>query len=142
MTPQTITPGSMGIFSVRIRLFSLQNPEKHRLVEATVDTGALLPVIPREILRELDAEPDETRVFHLANGQRIRRSVAQIGIEYEGHRAATSVVMGEPGDASLLGSVALETLGYEADPVHKILRPTTMYMMGLAPKPRRGTSTS
>ncbi len=142
MTGFGLRPSLMGIFTVRVRLYSLRRPDRIREVEATVDTGALFPVLPRDILRDLDAKPDEMRTFQLANGERIQRGVAQIGLEYEGHRVATPVVLGEPGDAVLLGSVALESLGYEADPVHRTLRPTTLYLMRLGPAAsRRGAPT-
>ena len=134
MTASGVRPSSMGIFAVRIHLYSLRRPDRVREIEATVDTGALFPVLPRAILRQLDAKRGETRTFQLANGKHLRRDIAQIGIEFEGHRAATSVVVGEPGDAVLLGSVALESLGYEVDPVHKTLRPTTLYLMALRPR--------
>ncbi len=132
----------MGIFTVRVHVYSLRDSRKRRELEATVDTGALFPVIPRSLLEELDADPIETRTFVLANGEPIRRHVAQVGVEYEGHRAATPVILGEPGDATLLGALALEGLGYEADPVHKTLRPTTLYLLGLgiATRPRSSSS--
>ncbi len=133
MAARSVHPSSMAIFSVRVRVYSLQDDQKVREIEATVDTGALFPVLPREILRHLDAEPIETRTFVLANGEHIRRGVAQIGVEYEGHRTPTSVIVGEPDDAVLLGALALEGLGYEADPVHQTLRPTTLYLLALAP---------
>ena len=55
-----------------------------------------------------------------------------MGLEYEGRRCATLVVLGEPGDASLLGALALETLGYEVDPASMTLRAATQYLMRAA----------
>jgi predicted aspartyl protease len=125
----------MGVFSVRIRVFSLKDARKSREIVLTVDTGATYPVLPRRLAEELDARPEERRTFTLANGERIERDIGYVGMEYGGRRCPTLVVLGEPGDASLLGAIALEALGYEADPTSKTLRPTTQYLMGLSDSP-------
>jgi predicted aspartyl protease len=142
MPGTAITLSPMGVFTVRIRVYSLRDEGRVREVEAIVDTGALFPVFPREFLADLGAERIETRRFVLANGEEIRRDVAQLGLEYEGHRAPTLVILGEPGDASVLGALALEGLGYEADAVHKRLRPTTLYLLGLGTRPESQSSTA
>jgi predicted aspartyl protease len=122
----------MGVFSVRVRAFSLQDPRRSQEVELTVDTGATYPVLPRSLAEGLDAQLLERRTFVLANGDRIERDVGYLGMEFEGRRGATLVVLGEPGDASLLGALALEALGYEVDPVSRTLRPATQYLMRTA----------
>ncbi len=132
MTPESIPVRSMGIFSVRVRVFSLQDDKRSREVELTVDTGATYPVLPRGLAEGVGVRLVERRTFVLANGERIERDVGYVGMEYEGRRCATLVVLGEPGDASLVGALALEALGYEVDPASRTLRPATQYLMPAA----------
>lgn len=96
-----------------------------------VDTGATLPVIPRAVSDELGIEVAETRTFTLADGTEISRSVGWAGISYDGRRTPSLVILGEEEDGSLLGAVALEGLGLEADPVRRTLRPAPQYLLFL-----------
>lgn len=119
----------MGLFAVRAEVFSIRDPQKSRVLEFIVDTGATLSVIPQEVAEELGVEPEEKRIFQLANGTHVARDVGSAGFTYEGHRTVGSVVIGQRGDVPLLGAVVLESWGYEADPVHKTLRPSSMYLL-------------
>lgn len=119
----------MGVFQVRVRFYSLRDPTKEREIEVTVDTGATLSILPRKIAEELDVLPEGRRWFYLADGSRVSREVGSAGVEYEERRLPTTVVLGAPHDPPLLGAVALESLGYEADPVHRTLRPATRLPM-------------
>ena len=49
----------------------------------------------------------------------VARDTGVAGIEYEGHHAGVTIIFGEPQDTSALGATALESLGYELDPVTK-----------------------
>jgi hypothetical protein len=44
----------------------------------------------------------------------------------EGTEGGATVVISEPGDAALLGTTSLETLGYGMDPIHRKLAPQTL----------------
>ena len=121
----------MGLFAVNVEVFSIRDVRKSRVLEFIVDTGATLSVVPADIAKELGAEPEEKAMFELANGERVARDIGHLGFSYEGRRRLLPVVIGEANDIPLLGAIALESLGYEADPVHKTLRPTTMYMMSV-----------
>ncbi len=123
----------MGLFEVRLDVYSLQDPRKVRTLPFIVDTGATLSVIPREVADELDIRAEEKRLFQLANGSRVARDIGHAGFEYEGRWRLSTVVIGEPGDVPLLGAVTLETLGHEVDPVNRTLRPTEQYLLHAAP---------
>ncbi len=119
----------MGLFAVKVEVFSIHDAQKSRVLEFIVDTGATLSVIPQEVADELGVEPEEKRIFQLANGSHVARDIGSAGFAYGGHRTVGSVVIGQRGDVPLLGAVVLESWGYEADPVHKTLRPSQMYLL-------------
>ncbi len=125
----------MGIFRVRAQIFNLQDEERTLEVEMVVDTGATLPVIPRTVSEELGIEEAERRTFTLADGREVSRSIGWAGIAYDGRRAPSLVILGEEEDVSLLGAVALESLGLEADPVNRTLRPAPQYLLFLRGPP-------
>ena len=132
----------MGLFSVPVEVFSIRDVRKSRVLEFTVDTGATLSVLPKDIAEALDVEPEESRTFLLANGSRVMRDIGHAGLVYEGRRRLLTVDIGKRGDIPVLGATALVSLGYAVDPVHRTLRPTTMYMMGLQPASVRRPSLS
>lgn len=119
----------MGLFEVQVEVYSVHDPGNARTLAFIADTGATLSVIPGEVAAELGVDPEEKRIFQLANGTHVARDIGQVGFQYEGRRTLNSVVIGERGDVPLLGAVTLETLGYEVDPVHKTLRPTQQYLL-------------
>lgn len=141
MSSVRLQASSMGVFGVRVRIYRLSDPRDEHELELTVDTGATYPVIPRTLAQTVGVTDLERRRFTLANGEQVERDVGYIGMEYEGHRGPVLVVLGERKDASLLGALALETLGYEVDPVSQALRPATQYLMSaLGLPPGRGST--
>jgi hypothetical protein len=46
----------------------------------------------------------------------------------DGDRAASFVIFGEEGDATLLGTVSIEALGFMLDPIRRELRPLPMVL--------------
>ena len=132
----------MGLFEVRIQVFSLRDAQNSRTLEFIVDTGATLSVIPPEVADELGVHAEEKRLFELANGSHVARDVGHVGFAYEGRRVILPVVIGQRGDVPLLGAVTLETLGYEADPVSKTLRPSQLYLLHTGAGPAGAERTS
>ena len=119
----------MGLFAVRVEVFSIRDAQKARVLEFIVDTGATLSVIPQEVAEELGVQPEEKRIFQLANGTHVARDIGSVGFAYEGRRTVGSVVIGQRGDVPLLGAVVLESWGFEADPVHNNIRPSQMFLL-------------
>lgn len=122
----------MRLFAVRVEVFSIRDVRKARVLGFIVDTGATLSVIPPDVAEELGVEPEEKRIFQLADGSHVARDIGSVGFSYEGRRTVGSAVIGRRGDVPLLGAVVLESWGYEADPVHKLLRPSQMYLLHVA----------
>jgi len=92
---------------------------EHRLI---VDSGAVYTIVPAKLLREIGIEPDRLQRFELADGRSVTREVGSAVYELGKLRAATPVVFGKRGDASLLGVVTLEALGLTIDPLRRELR--------------------
>ena len=59
----------------------------------------------------------------------IEHDIGEVIIGYEDRRAVVPVVFGEPGDAPVLGVVALEALGYQLDPATKRLETPGLLMI-------------
>jgi hypothetical protein len=75
------------------------------------------------ILRRLGITPHSAREFVLGNGDVVRRRLATATFEYQGQRGDSLVIVGEPGDAPLLGATTLEGFGLVLDPFRRELRP-------------------
>ena len=100
-------------------------------VRFLVDTSAIYSVVPEHVWTKLGLEPLRTVEFTLADGTTIERDVSEARFEIEGQRATSPVVLGELGDAPLLGAVTLETLGLMVSPVSRRLLPMRMMLAAL-----------
>ena len=109
----------MDRFKVRFKVCSVREPERCREVEGVVDTGATVSVIPKEILQELEIAPSRPRVFTLADGSKIERTVSgailKIKVDGKEYETFDEVLFGEKGDEIILGVTALEHLGIKVD---------------------------
>ena len=114
----------MGTFSVSVRVGHPTEAEVSATVDLLVDTGATISFVPAAVLAGLGIHPRWTeREFETASGAVIRRSVGAALFAVDGHETLTPVVFGEPGDAAVLGAVALESLGLVVDPIARRLIP-------------------
>jgi predicted aspartyl protease len=119
----------MGTFRVPVRVYSLADATRGEALEMLVDTGATQSIVPGAILRQLGISVERRQTFHLANGESIDRDVGWIGVLCQGHRAITLAVFGEPDDASVLGALTLEELGFEVDPRARVLKPAVARLL-------------
>jgi len=98
-------------------------PATWRRKREPVDSGAIYSLVPAAVLMRLGIRPHSTREFVLANGEVVSRKLATATFEYQGHRGDSMVIVGEPGDAALLGATTLEGFGLVLDPFRRELRP-------------------
>lgn len=90
-------------------------------VEALVDTGASLTVLPKKIADELGIVPvSEERVATGAGPVIVKRGEAWIRLK--GRSGPFSIWISEFIDKVLLGVVVLESLGFELDPTTGTLK--------------------
>lgn len=92
-------------------------------VRFLVDSGAVYSLLPHEVWKRLGLQPRRREAFHLADGTRIERDVSECRIALPHGEGHTPVVLGEPGDAALLGMVTLEELGVTFNPFDRTLQP-------------------
>ena len=92
--------------------------------DVLVDTGSELTWIDRTVLERAGVQTEKKdRMFTMANGQRITRSVGFAIVAAEGEVTVDEVVFAEAGDLNLLGARSLEgmNLRVEVEPAQKQL---------------------
>ncbi len=105
----------MGVFRVRMKVSRLGARRMAR-VNAVVDTGAAVSVVPGKTLRRLGIKPLKRSVFTTANGERVEREVGVAWFVYDGSEGGSEVIFGEPRDPPLVGAMTLESLGLRVNP--------------------------
>jgi clan AA aspartic protease len=116
----------MGLTDIKMTVSNPADPSRLQELTFLIDSGAIFPVVPRETLAELGILPQRTESFSLADCTHIEREVGTAMFTYKGKTSAAPVIFGEPGDAILLGVVALESLGLVFDPLRRELRPAVL----------------
>lgn len=119
----------MGFVYVEVWVRNPADLGKGAAVELLVDTGAVFVSVPRAILESLGLQPITRRKLRVYGGGVVERDIGSVVIEYEDRRAGVTVIFGEAEDAAVLGVTALESLGYELDPVAKKLKPVELLML-------------
>jgi predicted aspartyl protease len=123
----------MGLVHVTMEVSRDGGPR--RRVRFLVDSGATYSVLPQPAWRALRLKSKRTLEFTLADGTAIRRSVSDCRFRYHGVDAPSPVVLGEPNDGALLGTVTLESLGLVLNPFDRTLKPMRMLLVALRPWP-------
>lgn len=118
----------MGLTAVELEIANPAKPKSRAKVRLLVDSGATLSVVSGSVLRRLGIRPHSKRGFILANGDKIERRVGDALFFFQGQRGASPAIVGEPGDADLLGTITLGTLGFILDPLRRELRPLPMML--------------
>lgn len=93
-----------------------------------MDSGATYTLLPERVWRTIGLEPKREHSFILADGTTLTRRVSECYIILPQGEAHTPVILGEPGDEALLGTVTLEILGLILDPFRRELRPMKMML--------------
>lgn len=111
----------MGITKVTLTVKNIYDPSKQTEEDFLVDTGAHYTVIPYPIVKKLDLKPNYEQQFSLADGKIVKRKIGSALIRFEGKELPAAVVLGEKGDAALLGVTTLENFGLMIDPFKRKL---------------------
>lgn len=127
----------MGLTVLTLEVANAAAPDQREPVEFLIDSGAVYSFVPRDILARLDIQPHSRQKFRLADGSMIDRDRGDALFFYRGQRGAAPVIFGEPGDATLLGAVSLESLGFVLDAIRRDLLPLPMVVAGTPPLTRR-----
>ena len=116
----------MGHVWVKARI---GDPGRRRVreVEALVDTGATLTVVPRGLARELGLEVTGRLPVATAGG-RLVLDRTRVWLELEGREDVITALISDSIDKVLIGVTALEVLGLQVDPVTGRLREWTVLL--------------
>ena len=106
----------MGIVHVNVGLAKPFDPEPAEMVRVMVDTGATISVFPAGILDRLGIRRVGQQRFRGFGGA-VVRSVGGVAMTYGDVTGVVPVAFGDDDDPAIMGVTALETLGYQVDPV-------------------------
>ena len=123
------TLAAMGFVKVRVSIENIADPSRSEGVEMIVDTGAIHPVVPRDLLARLGIEPTDEKEFILASGERVRYPVGEARVVIGGEKAPALVIFGAEGAHPLLGVIVLESLGLKVDPGKGELQRTELLLL-------------
>ena len=118
---RVMVPRGVGIVHSKVVLFS-PDLTRNQPFDLTVDTGSLFTWVPEDIATGLGHRPLRTLRFRTIDGRTVERSVCDAPIEVEGLQGTVRIVLAKPGDVSVLGVTALETLALVVDPATNALR--------------------
>ena len=118
----------LGITHVEVEVAGTAAPNDGEMLSFLLDSGAVHPVVPAEILERLGVEPLDVQVFMLADGTKVTRRKGGAVFRYDRRVGGANVIFGEPGDSVLLGVTTLEPLGLALDPLRQELHPLPMVL--------------
>ena len=119
----------MGFVRVKGIIGNLTDRSKRAEIEFIADTGAMLTIVPGEMLNKLDIKPKAERKFRLADGEMKKLPVGDALVEIEGMELFENVVFGGSDAPPLLGVTTLERLGLEVDPTTGKLKPMELMLL-------------
>lgn len=117
----------MGLVHASVMVFS-PDYQRSEEVRVLVDTGSTLTWLPEDLLTRMGLRPSGIAGFRTADDRTVERPIADVAIGCEGTRGVVRVAFARPGDANVLGVTALETLGFEVDPIARALRKVDRYL--------------
>ena len=124
---------TVGITQLKVRVGNPADRRRSEIVECVVDSGAIFAIVPATVLRRIGVRPNRREEFRLADGRHATRRLADAIFEIAGRQGASPVIVGERGDATVLGAVTLESLGLMLDLLKRELRPLPMLLLSVAP---------
>jgi len=120
----------VGLTYVEAELAAPNRPKRRQRVRFLVDSGAIYSLAPASVLRRLGIRPLRRDEFELADGSTMRRTVGLALFRIGNKLGGSEAIFGGPRDEPLLGTMTLEALGLELDPVRRRLRRTRLLMAG------------
>lgn len=103
----------------------LDRPNIRRLeLEALVDTGAVMTLLPEDVVEQLGLPLDGRIIVTLPNEQRIELPRARLlSLTVADRQMDTDCLVGPPQCEPLLGQLALERLDLIVDPLRHVISP-------------------
>jgi len=114
----------MGKVVEKVKLTSLFEPEKSVEVDAIIDTGATMLVLPQDVIEKLGLRKIGERRVRYANNQIQIKSVYRgVILELKGRDGIFDVLGEVEGSEPLVGQIVLEALDLIVDPITKTVIP-------------------
>ncbi len=93
-------------------------------IDAVVDTGAVMTLLPQDAVEALGVETRGSIVVQLANDQKIELPRTRgFRLTIAGRDMFTDCLVGPPGCEALIGQIVMERLDLIADPAKRTLTP-------------------
>jgi predicted aspartyl protease len=127
-TTSSRRPIAMGVTVLTIEVANVASPEATERLEFIVDSGAVYSVVPAPVLERLGILPLKQDRFRLANGTYVVRRRGAALFRFGEYVGGADVIFGEPGDATLVGALTLESLGLSLDPIRRELKPMDLIL--------------
>lgn len=114
----------MGKAVEKVKIANLLDPTKSVTVEAIVDTGATLLVLPSDIVDSLGLEKvEEVRVKYANNHVETKEIYGVVRLELKGRIGNFDVLAENKGSQPLIGQIVLERLDLVIEPSTKRVMP-------------------
>lgn len=114
----------MGKVIEKVKITNLLEPTKWIEVDAVIDTGATMVVLPQNIVDQLGLKKvREVKVKYANNTTEAKSIYGVITLEIKGRTGNFDVLAEAEGSQPLIGQVALEVLDLVVDPRTKTLIP-------------------
>jgi predicted aspartyl protease len=114
----------MGKVIEEVKLTSLFDSTKTRGVEAVVDTGATMLVLPQDVVGELGLRRiGERRVRYADNHIQMKPIYRGVILELKGRDGIFDVLGEVEGSEPLIGQIVLEALDLIVDPIRRTVIP-------------------
>jgi clan AA aspartic protease len=107
----------MGKVVEKVRLTNLLDPSKSLEVEAVIDTGATMLVLPQEVVEQLGLKKmREVNVRYANNKAESKAVYGVVTAEIKGRAGEFNVLAEVEGSQPLVGQIVLEQLDLVVDP--------------------------
>lgn len=114
----------MGKVIENVKITNLLDPTKYMEVQAVIDTGATMVVLPQNLVDELGLKKiRETKVKYANNSIESKTIYGVVTIEIKGRVGNFDVLAEGEGSQPLIGQVVLEILDLVVDPRTRTLTP-------------------
>jgi clan AA aspartic protease len=114
----------MGKITERIKIASFFDPARSVEIDAVVDTGATMLVLPKNIVEELGLKKIEEVKVKYAGGRVEKKEVyGAVKLELKGRVGIFDVLAENEGSQALIGQIVLERLDLIIEPSTKKLIP-------------------
>jgi len=107
----------MGKVVERVKVTNFKDPSKSIEIEAIIDTGATMSVLPKDLIQKLGLEKiDEVNVRYADNSVKRKEVYGWVILEIAGRKAVFDVLAENEGAQPLIGQIVLERLDLVIEP--------------------------